>query len=64
MGDVAVETRKRLDLVAEASKKSDDDTPPKLPKKKGGPPRGKSKPNTTGIASEIDQMNTALTEDT
>jgi len=61
MDDVAVETRERLELVKKAEKKGNPS--PKLPKAKGQNKGNRQKPKATALESEIDQMNTALTED-
>lgn len=57
--DVGPEVRKRLNLQKQAKTKPEDDNkPPKLPKKvKGKGPKAEHKPKTTGIESEIAEMN-------
>lgn len=58
MKDVEPEVRKRLDLQKKAVKKKDDSPP--LPRNRGKGPRGKQPPDTSSLASEIDDMNKSL----
>lgn len=57
--DVAPEVRKVLNLQKTTPKKGDKN-PPRLPRKKGNLPKPKSKPNTSGVESEISEMNETL----
>jgi len=59
--EVAVEARKRLDLHKKtASHSKKDSKPPKLPTAGKSSPRGKEKPSTAGIESELEAMNSVL----
>lgn len=61
---VAPEVRKRLNLPEHKpgnnDKKSGKGNPPNLPRKKGKPGRSQTKPKTSPIESELDEMNEVL----
>lgn len=59
LSDVAAESRKRLDLHKKAAASSTKPNSPKLPRKSGQPARG-GPPSTTGIESELAEMNKVL----
>lgn len=60
MLDVALETRKRLELPKPTNKKVDKGTPPKLPNKKKKPGRSDPKPKSSPLEEGIDAMNNSL----
>lgn len=56
---VAPEARKRLGL-AKAAKKEEKEKAPRLPEKKGGSRQSPSKPDTSSLQSEIEEMNKTI----